>query len=41
MWCSCDQVENFLPYLTGKKRLVPQPRGLTYCNWATNKVVPG
>ena len=33
------QVENFLPYLTGKKSLVPRPRDLTYCNWATNKVI--
>ena len=34
-----NQVENFLPYLTGKKQLTPRARDLTFCNWATNKVV--
>ena len=24
---------------SGKKPLIPRPRDLTYCNWATNKVV--
>ena len=33
-----NQVENFLPYLTGKKQLTPRARDLTFCNWATNKV---
>jgi hypothetical protein len=31
------QLENFLPYLTGSKQLMPRPRDLTYCNWASNK----
>ena len=35
---SGPQVENFLPYLTGKKQLTPRARDLTFCNWATNKV---
>ena len=32
------QCENFLPYLTGKKDLVPKARDLTFLNWVTSKL---